>query len=84
MYKAKAHIKHNPMENTKEKIIGSTASPTKKCSFIQLDIKEFYSSINENTLNNALNQENQYINIPNEDLSTINHCRNSILYYDKI
>ena len=51
-----------------------------QCKFIQLDIAEFYPSISEEILDNAILFAQQYINIPEKDLRIIKHCRKSLLY----
>lgn len=55
---------------------------TMSCSFKQLDIKEFYPSINEVTINNAPDLVKQYINILNEFVNIKHHRKKSIIYYD--
>lgn len=50
------------------------------CAFIQMDIKEFYPSIKEETLNNAISFANEHIEIKQEDLRIIMHSRKSLLY----
>ena len=51
-----------------------------QCKFIQLDITEFYPSISEEILDNAILFAQQYINIPEKDMCIIKHCRKSLLY----
>ena len=51
-----------------------------QCKFIQLDIAEFYPSISEEILDNAILFAQQQINIPEKDLSIIKHCRKSLLH----
>ena len=51
-----------------------------QCKFIQLDIAEFYPSISEEILDNAVLFAQQYINFLEKDLSIIKHCRKSLLY----
>ena len=51
-----------------------------QCKFIQLDIAEFYPSISEEILDNAILFAQQYINIRGKDLRIIKHCRKSLLY----
>ena len=51
-----------------------------QCKFIQLDITEFYPSISEEILDNAILFAQQYIHIPEKDLRIIKHCRKSLLY----
>ena len=55
-----------------------------QCKFIQLDITEFYPSISEEILDNAILFPQQYINIPEKDLHIIKHCRKSLLYNNNI
>ena len=50
-----------------------------QCKFIQLDIAEFYPSISEKILDNAILFAQQHSNIPEKDL-IIKHCRKSLLY----
>ena len=52
-----------------------------ECKLIQLDIKEFYPSITEKLLNNAITSAENYIPISKEDIRIIKHCRKSILFY---
>ena len=53
-----------------------------ECKFIQLDIKEFYPSFTEKTLNNAITFAENYISISKEDIRIIKHCRKSLLFYE--
>ena len=53
-----------------------------QCKFIQLDITEFYPSISEKILGNAILFAQQYIDIPEKDFLIIKHCRKSLLYSD--
>ena len=54
-----------------------------ECKFIQLDIKEFYPSITEKSLNNAISFAKDYISRSKEDIRIIKHCRKSLLFYRK-
>ena len=47
-----------------------------------MDIAEFYPSISEEILDNAMLFAQQYIDIPEKDLRIIKHCRKSLLYND--
>ena len=47
-----------------------------------MDIAEFYPSVSEEILDNAILFAYQYINIPEKDLRIIKHCRKSLLYND--
>ena len=49
--------------------------------FIQLDMKEFYHSITEKLLNNAITFADNYILISKEDIRIIKHCSESLLFY---
>ena len=51
------------------------------CSFIQLDIKEFYPSINEDILTNAIQFAKLHTTIDDKDLRLIMHCRKSLLFF---
>ena len=53
-----------------------------QCAFIQLDIMEFYPSITEKILDNALLFAKQHIEISDKDLRIIKHCRKSLLYHE--
>ena len=44
-----------------------------QCKFVQLDITEFYPSISEEILDNAILFAQQYIHIPEKDLCMIKH-----------
>ena len=48
----------------------------------QLDIKKFYSSINEDILTNVIQFVNMYTTIDDKDLRLIMHCRKSLLLLD--
>ena len=54
----------------------------KHCKFIQLDIKEFYPSITEETLNKALDFAAKYTKLSKEDIRLIYHCRKSLLFFN--
>ena len=56
-------------------------SNKKDCSFIQLDIKEFYPSINEDILTNAIQFPKLHTTIDDKDLPLIIHCRKSLLFF---
>ena len=45
-----------------------------------MDITEFYPSISDEILDNAILFAQQYIPIPEKDLHIIKHCRKSLLY----
>ena len=56
-------------------------SNKKDCSFIQLDIKEFYQSIKEDILTNAIQFAKLHTNIDDKDLRLIMYCRRSLLFF---
>ena len=73
------HFSFNQLKNTQNVIDWFHEIPNKKVhKFIVFDIKEFYPSIKEQLLKEALDFANTYINIPENDkrLSTMqeNHC----------
>ena len=56
-------------------------SDKRNCAFIQLDIAEFYPSITEKILKNALSFAKQHTEINKNETRTINHCRKSLLFH---
>ena len=56
----------------------------KKCSFIVLDICEFYPSISEKILKDALNWASTLVNISDEEKRIIISAKRSILYMDNV
>jgi hypothetical protein len=50
------------------------------CSFIQMDIKEFYQSITREILDNAFNFAKNYTEITEKEMRTIFDCRKSLLF----
>ena len=55
-------------------------SNKKNCSFIQLDIKDFYPSITEKTKQGSITFAKQYVNIREDHIRIINHFRKSLLF----
>ena len=55
-----------------------------KCSFIILDICEFYPSISEKILKDALNWASTLVNISDEEKRIIISAKRSILYMDNV
>ena len=53
-----------------------------QCKFIVFDVKDFYPSIKESLLKNALNFAKQHVSIKKMDHDTIMHARKSLLYCD--
>ena len=51
-------------------------------AFIQLDIMEFYPSITETILDNALSFAKQHVEISDKDLQTIKRCRKPLFYHN--
>ena len=65
-------LKVNQWRNTDSAINWFNAIENKsQCFFIQLDIVEFYPSISENILDNAINFAKQYTDISDENLRII-------------
>ena len=52
------------------------------CKFLKFDVVEFYPSITEELLTDAINFANDYANINDEAISTIMHARKSLLFCD--
>ena len=52
-----------------------------ECNFIQLDIKEFYASITEKSLKNAIVFRENYISISKKNIRIVKYCRKSLLFY---
>ena len=55
-------------------------SNKEQCKFVQMDIKDFYPSISQTTLDNALLFAQDHIQITDDDLRLIKHCRKSVLF----
>ena len=53
-----------------------------RCSFIKYDIKDFYPSITEKTLDRALDLAKEYMIITLDKVEIIKHCRKTLLYYE--
>ena len=53
-----------------------------RCSFINYDIREFYPSITEMTLDRAWSLDKEYMVIPLHKLEIIKHCCKTLLYYE--
>ena len=53
-----------------------------RCPFIKYDIKDFYPSITEKTLDRALDLVKEYMVIPLDKVEIIKHCRKTLLYYE--
>ena len=51
-------------------------------SFIHLDIKTFYPSINKDILTNAIQFAKLYTTIDDKDFRLIVHCKKSLLFFD--
>ena len=62
-----------------------STSNKKNCKFLKFDIENFYPSISENLLENALGFAAHHTEISEEIMLTIRHCRKSLLFCtDKI
>ena len=74
---------YNQSKNTNKVIHWfSNINVKQKCKFIQLDIKEFYPFISEETLNKAINFAENFTSISHENIPVIKDCRKSILFDD--
>ena len=56
-------------------------SNKKDGSFIQLDVKKFYPSINKDILTSSIKFAKLLITTDNKDLRLIMHCRKSLLFF---
>ena len=56
----------------------------KDCSFIQFEIKEFYPSITEETLEEAISFAKSLIDIDDHKIRTIKHCRKYLLFHNNV
>ena len=75
----------NQWRNTTAAINWFNNFPEKsKHSFTVFDIDNFYPSISENLLLNAIEYAKKYISITNQDLHIIMHCRKSLLFDNDI
>ena len=75
------YFSFNQWKNTQNIIDWFNKIPDKKVhKFVVFDIKEFYPSIKEQLLKEALDFANSYINIPENDKKIINHARKSLLF----
>ena len=73
----------NQWKNTADVIeCFSNINDKKYCTFIQLDIKEFYPSITNVILDNAIMFAKKHSTVTDEDIRTVKHCRKSLLFYD--
>ena len=57
-----------------------STSNKKNCKFLKFDIENFYPSISENLLENALGFAAHHTKISEEIMLTIRHCRKSLLF----
>ena len=72
----------NKLQNTNSVLKRFTDVSSKKDStFIQLDIKEFYSSVNEEIVVIAIQFAKLHTTIDNKDLHLIIHCENSLPFF---
>ena len=58
----------------------SNIKSKKNSAFIQLDIKDFYPSITEKILDNAIKLTKEYTTISDDNIRIIKHCRKSLLF----
>ena len=71
------------MENTESVINWFKSIPNKHLyKFLMFDIKDFYPSIKEKLLWEAIRFAKLYISITNKDIEAIFHARKSLLYYN--
>ena len=74
-------LKLNQWKNTTDVITWfSKIDQKQECSFIQLDIKEFYPSITKTIFEDALDFAKTQTTIGRDEIRTIKHCRKSLLF----
>ena len=71
------YLNYNRWKNTNEVHIREKDN----CKFIHLDIKEFYLSIYEETLNKAIDFTENCTSISQENIRIKKHCRKCLLVY---
>ena len=77
----KAKTKVNQWKNTNSVLSWFNNLPNKaKTKFIMFDIEAFYPSISEELLARALAWAGTKVTITEEDITIINHCKQSLLY----
>ena len=75
------HFSFNQWKNTQNVKDWFNKIPPKKVhKFVAFDINEFYPSIKEQLLKEALDFAESYINITENDKKIINHARKSLLF----
>ena len=75
----------NQWKNTSKVIKWFNNTENKKdCSFIQFDIKEFYPSITEEILEQAISFAKSLTDIDDHKIRTIKHCRKSVLFHNSV
>ena len=81
IHEVKLKLEVNQWRQTAEVISWFKAITDKKqCTFIQLDIAEFYPSISEELLENSISFAKQHNEITNQMLEIIRHSRKSLLF----
>ena len=74
-------LKLNPWKDSDNVINSFNAIKDKpQCSFIQLDIAEFYPIIAKSILDREISFARQHTDISNKNLRIIKHCGKSVLY----
>ena len=56
----------------------------KDCSFMHFDIKQFYPSITEEILEEAISFAKSRIDIGNHKIKIMKHCRKSLLFHNNV
>ena len=75
-------LKLNQWKNSDEVINWFSSIKNKNaCTFVQMDIKEFYPSITESILVNTLDFAKLHTTITEKETRTIFHCRKSLLFF---
>ena len=77
----KLHV--NQWKNTDQVIEWFSSIKNKQnCTFVQLDIKEFYPSISRQILEDSIEFAKLHTTITEKEIRTIFHCRKSLLFFN--
>ena len=73
----------NQWRNTADTLSWFTSiSDKENCKFLKFDITNFYPSISEKLFADAINHARQFVNIDDDTVKIIMHCRRSLLFCD--
>ena len=73
----------NLWRSSKDVISWFKSIPNKQeCTFIKLDIQQYYPSISLTLLNKAIRWARRYVPIPKKDVDIIKHCRQCFVFHE--